>query len=206
MDYLSFRSHLAPYTVFSLATIKLYAPECTSVQLGRWVEKGYLTRIIKGYYMFSDLQLGDMDLFLIANTVYAPSYISTESALSHYGLIPEAVYQTTSMTTRHTYRFDTPVGELVFGTLKSQLFFGYTLLPYKEHNICIASREKALLDFFYKYPHIRTMEDIEELRLNAEELKKIDPKVYIQYRDLFPTASFKKRASLLLEYIHAYIS
>lgn len=205
MDYITFRSHLAPHTVFSLATIKLYAPECTSVQLGRWVDKGYLIRLIKGYYMFSDMELRDPDLFLIGNIIYAPSYISAETALSYYGLIPEAVYQTTSMTTRHTYKFDTPVGEFAYSTVKSELFFGYTLLPYKNHNICIASPEKALLDFLYKYPHIQTSEDIEELRLNTDELEKVNPQRYIQYMQPY-SSSFKKRASNLLDYLHAYIS
>lgn len=206
MGYLSFREQLAPHIVFSLTTIRLYAPECTSVQLSRWVEKGYLIRLIKGYYMFSDSQLADKDLFLIANTIYTPSYVSTESALSYYGLIPEAVYQTTSITTRHTYKFDTPVGEFVYSALKPQLFFGYALVPYKNHNICMASPEKALLDFLYKYPHVSTLEHIEELRLNPDELKKISITTYIQYRDLFPTRSFRKRATLLLDYIHAYVS
>ncbi len=205
MDYLTFKQHLAPFPVFSLATIRLYAPTLSSVQLSRWVEKGYLKRIVKGYYLFADTPVSDSELFLVSNAIYAPSYITAESALSFYGIIPEAVYQTTAMTTRHTYTFTTPLGEFVYGTVKPELFFGYTLLPYGNHNICIATLEKALLDMLYKHSHLKTFEDFEELRLNFEEMKKIDVTLYTTYMGLFPFASFKKRASTLLDYIHAYI-
>ncbi len=49
---------------------------------------------------------------LIANHLYAPSYVSMSSALRYYGLIPETVYTKQSMTLKHSRDFDTPFGEV----------------------------------------------------------------------------------------------
>ncbi len=75
--------------------------------------------------MFTDTPLNEETLFLIANKLYAPSYVSFEMALSYYGLIPEGVYAITSATSKKTATFQTPIGKFSYRTLKPQLFFGY---------------------------------------------------------------------------------
>ncbi|MBL4675370.1 MAG: hypothetical protein JKY70_04070 [Mucilaginibacter sp.] len=56
---------------------------------------------------------------LLANHIYGPSYVSMDTALAYYGLIPERVYEIASMTSKHSKTFQTPVGT-----------FSYTHLPF----------------------------------------------------------------------------
>ena len=77
-----------------------------------WLEKqGYIIRLKRGLYVVSPKYSGKMlSTELIANHLYAPSYISMSTALRYYGLIPEAVYVNQSMTIKHSRHFQTPIG------------------------------------------------------------------------------------------------
>jgi predicted transcriptional regulator of viral defense system len=61
------------------------------------VKKGNIVRFKKGVYslLSVDNRVG-FSKFKLANYLNEKSYVSFESALSHHGLIPEAVYETTS--------------------------------------------------------------------------------------------------------------
>jgi hypothetical protein len=52
--------------------------------------------------------------FVVAGALHAPSHISLESALAHHGLIPEAVYQVSSVTVARSREFSTPLGVFSF--------------------------------------------------------------------------------------------
>ena len=60
----------------------------------RMIDEGTLTPIIRGLYETDASVPG----YLLAATIYGPSYLSFEFALSFYGLIPEAVYNFTCAT------------------------------------------------------------------------------------------------------------
>lgn len=63
---------------------------------------GELVRLKKGLYVVSPKVTGQqLQPELIANHLYGPSYVSMESALRYYGLIPERVYAVRSMATKH---------------------------------------------------------------------------------------------------------
>lgn len=70
-----------------------------------------IIRLKRGLFVVSP-EISDKQLSteLIANHIYTPSYISMSSALRYYGLIPETVYMTQSMTIKHSRTFETPVG------------------------------------------------------------------------------------------------
>ena len=168
MKFLELKNELKDFTIFSLNEIRTIAPNFHRRRLNEWQDKGYIKKVIRGYYIFSDLQLSEEILFKIANRIYLPSYVSLESALSYYHLIPESVYGITSISTRRTYHFKTSIGEFTFRTVKPKLFFGYNLMNYKEHYLKMASTEKALLDYFYLHPDIETEQDFDSLRINKE--------------------------------------
>src|ERR1700760_1677773 len=72
------------------------------------VSKGILERVTNGLYIAkSELSMERPHPFLLANQILGPSYVSMESALSHYGLIPERVYTTTSVTIKATREYRT---------------------------------------------------------------------------------------------------
>ncbi len=168
MKYLELKSELKDFTIFSLNEIRNIEPGFHRRRLNEWQDKGYIKKVIRGYYIFSDLKLSEEILFKIANRIYLPSYVSLESALSYYHLIPESVYGITSISTRKTYHFRTSIGEFIYRTLKPPLFFGYDLIKLQEKYLKMASIEKALLDYFYLHSDIETEQDFDSLRINKE--------------------------------------
>ncbi|MCK5884730.1 MAG: hypothetical protein KAG61_13650 [Bacteriovoracaceae bacterium] len=114
----------------------------------RACQKGDLIRVRKGLYLAGeDKRKGHYNSFSIANYIAEPSYVSLESALSFYGLIPEAVYTTTSVTTKVGFEAKTPVGQYSFSYLKIDYFrFGFYQVKDGEHKFLIATPLKALMD------------------------------------------------------------
>lgn len=51
---------------------------------------------------------------LIANRIYQLSYLSLETALSFYSVIPEGVYALTSVSSRKTQTMHTPVASFIY--------------------------------------------------------------------------------------------
>lgn len=167
MNFVHFKNSLRDFPVFSIADIRAAYGGFDHRRLSEWQKKGYIKKIIKGYYFFSDVDINENRLAAIANKIYKPSYISLETALSHYRLIPESVYMTTSVSTRRTYRFATPLAMFSYRKIKPALFFGYSLMA---DRIKMAFMEKAILDFLYLNPLVRSEDDFLSLRLNREEI------------------------------------
>ncbi len=101
-----------------------------------------------------------------------PSYVSLQSALAYYGLIPEAVPVTTSVTTLRPGRWDTPLGSYALRHVKTDLFQDYCLLEVTdEQQAFVAAPEKSLLGLIYLEPGADSHTYLKELRLqNLEEL------------------------------------
>ena len=202
MQYLELKNSFKDFTVFSLADIKKIDSSFHRRRLNEWQEKGYIAKVIKGYYISSDLQIDENVLFEIANRIYKPSYISFETALSYYRLIPESVYGISSASTRRTYSFKTIKGEFSYKTIKWDLFFGYDLVRYNNKCIKIASTEKAILDFFYLHPHIKREPDFTSLRINKNIfLKQVNQERLYRFLDRFAKKALTKRVKSFLEFI-----
>ncbi|MBR4070476.1 MAG: hypothetical protein IKK16_04685, partial [Bacteroidaceae bacterium] len=110
-----------------------------------WLEKnGYIIRLKRGLYVVSPDHTGKMlSNELIANHLYAPSYISMSTALRYYGLIPEAVYTHQSMTVKHSRSFQTPVGNYDYKYIARDAFsVGVRSMHKGEYAFLIASPEK----------------------------------------------------------------
>jgi predicted transcriptional regulator of viral defense system len=86
---------------------------------------------------------------VIANRLYAPSYISLEFALAYYHLIPEAIYTVTSVTTRPTRTIVAAGTTFAYHHLKSSAFTGYAPVPLGAETALIATPEKAVVDYLY---------------------------------------------------------
>jgi len=81
------------------------------------------------------------------------SYISLQSALAYYGMIPEHVPVTTSVTTSRPAHWETPLGIFDFRHIQVDFFDGYRLIDLSEkQQAFIARLEKALLDLVYLEP------------------------------------------------------
>ncbi len=202
MKYIQLKEALKDFTVFSLSDIKMIDPHFHRRRLNEWQEKGYIKKIAKGRYIFSDLIIDENVLFEIANRLYRPSYVSLESALSYYQTIPEAVYGITSISTRRTYSFTTPLGKFQYRTLKPSLFFGYQLVRYNDKTFKIADIEKAVLDYFYLHPKLTSINDIVALRFSEEILRqRLNRKKMQNYLQEFGQNTMTKRVNVFLDLV-----
>lgn len=117
-------------------------------QLSHWTAKNYLLRLKKNLYFIQETELKDE--FILANQLYQPSYVSLESALNYYGIIPDVLFNVTSVSSRKTQEFKNKFGLFLYRSLRSELFFGWQEVKVDKHQFYkIAKPEKALFDFLY---------------------------------------------------------
>ncbi len=201
MQYIDFQNKLLPLKIFTLTDIEKFYGTYHPRRLNEWQKKGYIIKIRNGFYYFSKIPITENFLFLIANKIYEPSYISLESALSIYNIVPEGVYSVISLTTRKTIQFITPMTTFFYRNIKANLFFGFQLLSHKDRNFKIATPEKAVLDYLYLNSNIKTIEDIEGLRWNREVLKNLDQDKLKLYLELFSSKILNQKFFLLQNYL-----
>ena len=122
---------------------------------------------------------------LLANHLLGPSYVSLESALSYWGLIPEAVYETTSVTTKKSKIFNTQAGRFSYTNLSLPYYsFGIKkVIISKTQTVMLASAEKALCDKIVttKGLLLRSKIDVvqyllEDMRIELSSLKNLEVK------------------------------
>jgi predicted transcriptional regulator of viral defense system len=202
MKYISFKEKLKELPIFSLSDIRIIAPKFHRNQLTEWMQKGYIKKIKKGFYFFSDCNVDDFFLNFAANKIYAPSYISMELALARYGFIPESVYGITSVSTRKTQTITSEISTFIYRNIKPSLWFGYQLEKNNFITCKIASPEKALLDFFYFNKTLQDFSAIEEMRFNIQEIQlKINWDICTNYLAVFQSNQLNKRFNLFKEYV-----
>ncbi len=199
MNFMQFKSVLDDFHVFSTVDIRTADPNFDRRRLNEWQDKGYIRKISKGLYIFSDVDIDEAMLFRIANKLYRPSYISLETAMAYYQLIPEVVYGVTSVSTRRTYRFDTSMTHFSFRTICPRLFFGYALIP---ETARIATVEKALLDYLYLNPAMVNQKAYDSLRIDRDALSdQLDETRLRRQLDRFGSAALLQRTNRFLEWM-----
>jgi predicted transcriptional regulator of viral defense system len=136
-------------------------------QLSRWRQAGKIYQLRRGLYCLAPpFQKVNPHPFLVANRLIPASYVSLQSALAYYGMIPEFVPVTTSVTTNRPAHWETPLGTFDFRHIQMDLFDGYCLVDLGEkQRAFIATPEKALLDLVYLEPGGDTLDYLVELRL-----------------------------------------
>ena len=118
-------------------------------KISNLVKNGELVRLKKGFYTFSKLyQTKPINLLSVANTLYSPSYVSFDYALSYYGMIPERVSEVTSATSKNEKLFDTPIGRFSYKKVSPEAYsLGIDwIYDDVEGGRFIATAEKALCD------------------------------------------------------------
>lgn len=165
----------------------------------RWQRQGKVEKIRNGLYLDTRFEIrGDVDRFLIANQLYAPSYVSLWSAFRYYNFIPEGVFVTTSVGTRKTKRFTENQRQFWYQQIRPDYFFGYEIVPWRGTSYAIAYPEKALLDMAYLEPLFDSKDWLEELRLDEFELADlIDSKRLETYLQIMASPTVDRRIDLL---------
>lgn len=177
---------------------------CAShLQLSRWAKAGKIIRLKRGLYTLPPARRPlPFSTPWLANTLYSPSYLSLETMLSWYDLIPERVTQTTSITTLKTAQFKNALGIFVYRHIKPQLFAGFEETK-DEHGVAVlmATPEKALLDYIYFYPHWRSTPEFVENNIRLQQLEQLRPKWMLHWSQLFQSKKMEKATQLLLTMI-----
>ena len=204
MKYIDIQNNLRNLGVFTRNDIRILVPDFRESTLNDWLNNGRIKRIRRFWYADSSFNPEGYDYFFIANKIYSPSYISLESALSHYGFIPETTLQITSVSTRKTNLFDTQFGIFSYQSIKNELYFGYEIIENNNRPFALATPEKAILDYLYLHSEISSIEDLEGLRFNREMVNnRVNREKFDTYLNQFNNLELNNRAKLLLKYLNA---
>ncbi len=126
------------------------------------IKKGEIALLKRGFYSTSPSD----DLLSISAFLFPNSYVSFETALSLYGLIPERVYETTcaGFDLKHNIVYSNERGRFSYQYIPKKVFsLGLTLEKNETGAFLLASPEKALCDELYKRRNIKTISQVEEL-------------------------------------------
>jgi len=168
-----------------------------------------LISIRRGLYITGPkIDLPTPEPFLIANHLRGPSYVSLESALSYWNMIPERAYEISSVTIKTSKKYKTPVGRFSYQQLKIPYYsYGIKKIDYSpKQTMLVASPEKALCDKVVLTPkiHLRSIKQtreflIEDLRMDSEVLSTINTKVMELWLERAPKKSSLKMLIKTLE-------
>ncbi len=207
LNYIRFKEALSSQGIFSTDHIRLLFPGFNSDNLLHWQNKGYIIKLRNKWYCFSDTTTTPGFQFLVANLIYQPSYISHQEALAFYGLIPESVIDSVSVTTKKTMSFRALDRTFKYYSIHPRYFFGYEIKEMNASGIrrgfMMADREKAILDLLYLYDFYKTGPDISEIRFNDTVLgSDVDWDRMEQYLERFNNKSLEKKIDLLIKTYH----
>ena len=205
MKFKNFSSLINHLPAFNLNDARKLDPNFHRQQLNYWSKKQFIKPLVGGYYIFGDQDITERDIFTLANKLYQPSYVSIESALAYYQIIPETVLGVTSISARKTTEYESALGRFSYRSVKPTLFFGYGVKNSGKKNMYkIATLEKAVLDYLYLNSKMNTFKDFKSLRWNKESLKRLENnELFMKYLKIFDNKSLEKRITILMEYINA---
>ncbi len=159
-------------------------------KIGLLLRDGRLHRLKKGLFVVSEKDSEKLlSLELIANHLCAPSYVSLQSALRYYGLIPEHTTILQSMTIKPAQAFENDLGHFIYHHISRESFgIGVRLMTAEGVSWTMATPEKALCDLIATTPgiNLRYQKDVriyleEDLRFDLDALEKFDVQILSAY-------------------------
>lgn len=167
----------------------------------RMVEQGDLIPIVKGLYETDKAVSG----YLIAGSIYGPSYLSFEFALSRYGLIPEAVYTFTSATfgKKKKKSYKNAFGTFTYRDVPDDAFpLDIRIEKEGDYAYWIASPEKALCDTLYAARPCHSQKELGQwifdgLRFDENEFSKLDHESIENLADTYHCTNLKLLKNLI---------
>ena len=175
-------------------------------KLSREVRDGKLFKIINGLYETEPTTPG----YLLAGSIYGPSYISFEYALSFYGLIPERVTTITSATydKKKKKQYNSDFGIFTYRDVPT-LAYPEEILLKEENNYSyqIATPEKALCDKLYTLAPLNNYSNLEnmlfnDLRIDEEGFNKLNVDKINKLSNLYHSTN----VDLLAKYMRRNVS
>jgi predicted transcriptional regulator of viral defense system len=147
--------------------------------LGRLRARGLLSRVTDDLYankLVRDISAADFIRVLRPN-----SYVSLESALSHWGLSTQSPVGLTCVTTSLPKVYRTAEFSISFRSISKRLYWGFTEKQTRYSKYWIAEPEKALLDWIYLSLNSGARPSLDELDFQAVDKKKL-----VKYAEKYP--------------------
>ncbi len=149
-----------------------------NTKISREVKKGNLIKLKNGLYETDSSVNG----YLLAGSIYGPSYLSFDFALAYYGLIPEKVTTFTSATCNKKKKkiYSNQFGTFLYRDIPKEVYpFGVKVVEENNYTYQIATPEKALCDKLYTLSPIKNMKELEnvlfeDLRIDIDEFNKLN--------------------------------
>ena len=178
-------------------------PDYIRLQLTRWKNAGKIIQLRRGLYALAPpYQKIKPHPFLIANHLRKASYVSLQSALAFYGMIPENVLQTTSVTGGRPGEWQTPLGVYRYQHIKPVLLRGYRLTDLGNgQQALVASPGKALLDLIYLQPGGDDPAWLQSLRL--QNLERLDADELHHLAALFDLPKVSRALRVVLPWVES---
>lgn len=159
-------------------------------KIARMVDSGELIQLRRGLYATRDL-----DPFAVAASIYGPSYISYETALSYHGAIPEGVFEVTSATMRRPKEFENRLGRFRFRRVPEAVYpIGIERVTDADVPFLIACVTKAICDRIALEPRMRSMRDVHRWA----ELMRLEPPADLDMSVIDACAERYRRPSVRL--------
>ncbi len=205
MEFIRIRSQIQNLPAFNLSDLRKIDPNFYKRQLMDWIKRGYIKPLAGEYYLLSDATISEDRLLMFANTLYKPSYISLESALAYYSVIPETVQGITSVSSKKTKEYESDWGVFSYRSIKPVLMLGFEIVEGRDQiKYLIARLEKAVLDYLYLNSHVNSIQDFEGMRWNKQNLAGLEANERFQrYCKIFNKKALDQRVAALMEYINA---
>lgn len=168
-----------PTDVFTDTEVSALVPGSAHARYGlikRAIGRGDIIQLRRGVYgLGRRYQRQRLNLFEIAQRIYSPSYVSSESALSYHGWIPEAAYTVTSVCAKRSREFETPLGLFDYTRVPRFNFVGVDRIVDGRAIFLIAGPTKAIADYVWLHRIERggIREIAESLRIDQEHLRQI---------------------------------
>ena len=156
------------------------------------VKKKYIIKLIRGKYA-CNFPFYSADAFEIASQIVWPSYISFWVMLNKYHLTEQVPYTIAVATTKKMKPIKLRESNIIFVTLKPELFFGY----YAAGSATIAEKEKAIIDSIHLPRYSGGVNEVFECFCNA--WPEINKEKLIKYAVGMNNASLEKRLGYMIE-------
>jgi len=170
-------------------------------KLARMAAQGEIFPVVRGLYVTDRNTPGH----LLAASIYGPSYLSFDYALSFWHLIPEAVYAYTSATydKKKRKRFKTAFGVFTYRDVPGDAYpAGIQIVTEGKASFLIAQPEKALCDKLYTISPVANQGAFEallftDLRVDPGTFLQLDTEKLMRYAALYKTANHRR----LIQYL-----
>jgi hypothetical protein len=199
------------FSINSIIQMKNYSnPNYAKITLKRWVDEKKIYRLKRGIYMSATFYnahiLDSAFLPVIASIINPVSYTSAIFELAEAGVIPEAIYQISSVTTKRTTEIVNKINQFKYRSIKQTMFTGFEVFQKWGVVYNRAIIEKALVDYFYYWIRGKSDRAINSqinsgLRMNLELFENTNSqKKIMEFVDLSASKKLAKTLDLLLGY------